>query len=136
MLRRYKKGLSGDYTQEEKADAWKATHLIVKKAYARDENMSELEKDYMKFCKKALWSATWLPFATGCVSFLLIDRVYPVNKLGFLFRWSLKIGSFFYFCKKGLEEAEQRILEFPLLTDVTAYAIVQYTDWVELQVSE
>ncbi|CAG9333907.1 unnamed protein product [Blepharisma stoltei] len=132
MIKRVKNKRTGPYNYEEKNDIGMVTGLLITKAYSRDPKLTSLERDYVWFCRKTIWSSTALPLLTGLITFVFIDWLPFISMCHFYVRWPIKLGSLLTFWSLGASEANKRILEFPLIETVTVNGLLKYKEWIDV----
>jgi hypothetical protein len=133
MLKRYKTGKQGDFSTRELSEIWSVTNIIVAKSYSRDEGLTELEIDYVKYVRSSLWVAGRFPFLAAGVMFVIADTIPVVARKGFLARWGCKFGLLAIGISIGVQEIKKDILKFPLLNEVITQGVVKYSKWIEVQ---
>lgn len=132
MLRRYRDNKTGLYDQEELADIYLVSQFLHVRSLSGEKNITELERDYLIYCKKVFWHNTKYTNFIACANFLFIDMVYPLNKLNFFARWGIKIVTSAWIVKQGINMAYDNILEFPLMNEVIGGALIRYTEWIDI----
>jgi len=133
MLKRYKTGKQGDFSTRELSEIWSVTNIIVAKSYSRDEGLTELEIDYVKYVRSSLWVGGRFPFLAAGVMFVMADRIPVVARRGFVVRWGCKFGLLAIGISIGIQEIKNDILKFPLLNEVIPQGVVKYSKWIEVQ---
>lgn len=136
MLRRYKYQTTGPYNKYELRDIYTVSQHLHTKTITGDNSLDDLEKDYMRYCKKVFWHYTFYPMLLSGVIFLTSDMFYPISALRFIPRMCIKFTLAFLTMKWGVDIAYVKMLEFPLMTEVIAGGLVKYTDWVDLDNSD
>lgn len=132
MLKRYKSGKNGEYSGRELSEISSVTNILVAKAYTRDEGLTELEIDYVKYVRSSLWRCTRVPFLAGGIMFVMVDTIPFVARRSFLIRWGCKFGMLGLGIGVGIQEIKKDIMKFPLLDDVITQGVLKYTKWVEI----
>jgi hypothetical protein len=132
MLNRYRHKKEGPYTKKELKEIYRVSHFLHQKFASGDKKISQLEKDYIKYCKNVFWHETRFTTLASCFTFLVIDAIYPINRLSFFPRLAIKITSASLIFKTGTNSALKVMLEFPLMDEVIGEAIIKYTDWINI----
>ena len=127
MLKRYQEGKTGPYSQVERSEIRAYTRLLGNLLTYKEESVTELERDYLRFYRRNLWYHTGIPFLAGAVVAISLGVLSPVQRLHFLPRTCLRVGVFGAFVSKGLSAAEENLLEFPLLDQVIAEAAAKHS---------
>ena len=135
MLSRYRTGRQGQYDEAEMKDIYTVSQFLHTKFMAGEQNLSQLERDYVKYCKKVFWHKTKYTTLAGCLCFIGVDMVYPINKFRMPTRWAIKFITAGFVIKQGLNLALDGILEFPMMNEVIGEAIIKYTEWIDISES-
>lgn len=132
MLRRYRNSLQSPYDEHELKDIYTVSQFLHVRYSSGEKSLSELEKDYLLYCKQVFWQNTKYTNIVACLTFVTIDMLPPINKFKFFTRWGVKVFSSLWIVEQGINLAYLKILEFPLMNEVIGEAIIKYTDWVDI----
>ena len=132
MLKRYRNNLDTPYGECELRDIYTVSRFLHVRYSSGDRALSDLEKDYLLYCKQVFWQNTKYTNVVACLNFVVIDMLPPINRFKFFTRWGIKLFSSLWVVKQGINLAYLKILEFPLMNEVIGEAIIKYTDWVDI----